>query len=87
MTHFRTAVISASVALTFAASVVFAQGLIPSRPDPEVSAAVQSMRDAMAHLAKSRAPDSVTITRARAYILLAASELATPAQALQPGAE
>jgi hypothetical protein len=68
MTHFKTAVISAGATLLFAASVAFAQGALvpPYRADPEVAAATQSLRDAMAHLGKSPSANSVAITRARA---------------------
>jgi hypothetical protein len=86
MTHLRAAVISGSVALMFAASVAVAQSpFINPHPlaDREVDAAMQSLQDAMTHLAKSRTPNGVAVIRARAYIALAATELQSEPTGLQ----
>jgi hypothetical protein len=86
MTSLRTVVISSSMALTFAASVAFAQAaftLPHPLADPELAATMQSLQDAATHLARSRTPNSAIVIRARAYIALAATELQTEPGGLQ----
>jgi len=75
MTRIKVLVVTAGITLTLGASIAVAQLPYPRRADPELTAALQSMQDAMTHLQKARAPNSLFITRARAYIALAATEL------------
>jgi hypothetical protein len=74
-----------------AAGFAYAQGgLMPNpRADREVIAAQDALQEAMAHLSKSRFPNSNTITRSKAYIALAHTELvdAGGLQGLQTGPE
>ena len=75
----RMQIISGSVAaaLVLAAGLAYAQGgLMPNpRMDREVVAAQDALQDAMEHLSKARFPRSNAVTRARAYIALAHTEL------------
>ena len=61
----------------FAAGFAFAQGgLMPyPRPDPAVIAAQEALEEAMQNLQNARAPNASGITRAKAYIALAHTEL------------
>jgi hypothetical protein len=66
----------AAAALVLATGLAFAQGLMPyPRPDLEVIAAQEALEEAMAHLQKARFPTNSAITRAKAYIALAHTEL------------
>jgi hypothetical protein len=87
MTRTKAIIATASIALTLGATIAFAQRdfTYPRRADPELVAAMQSMQDAMTHLQKARAPNSLFITRARAYIALAATELQTEPGEVFPG--
>ena len=91
MTRIKTTFVALSAALTLAAGLAYAQGgLMPyPRPDIEVVAAQDSLEEAMSHLQKARFPASAAITRAKAYIALAHTELvpAGGVQGLQRGSE
>jgi hypothetical protein len=67
----------AAAGLVMAAGLAYAQGgLMPNpRMDREVVAAQDALEEAMAHLSKSRFPSSNAVTRAKAYIALAHTEL------------
>jgi hypothetical protein len=75
----RIQIISAGVAagVVLAAGLAYGQGgLMPNpRLDREVVAAQDALEEAMAHLQMARFPNSNAITRAKAYIALAHTEL------------
>jgi len=73
----------AAAAVVLAAGLAYAQGLMPfPRPDLEVIAAQDALEEAMLHLDKARSPSATAITRAKAYIALAHTEL-VPAGGVQ----
>lgn len=77
MSRIRTIFASIAVALMLAAGIAFAQGPTPfPRPDIDVIAAQDALEEAMGHLQRTRNPASTAITRAKAYIALAHTELA-----------
>jgi len=82
MTRIKTVFIAVGAAFTLTAGLSFAQGLMPNRPDPAVVAAQESLEEAMVALQKARNPTSSAITRAKAYIALAHTEL-SPAGGVQ----
>ena len=76
MTRIKTILVMTCAALTLAAGFAFAQGgLMPNLPDREVIAAQDALEEAMAHLQNARNPSSPSVTRAKAYIALAHTEL------------
>jgi hypothetical protein len=74
MARIKTILVSATLGFTLAAGIAFAQGFIPG-VDPELRAAQQSLVAAMAHLQRTNNPELAQIIRARAYIVLAETEL------------
>jgi hypothetical protein len=77
MTRIKTILVTTCAALTLAAGLAFGQGgLMPyPRPDLEVIAAQDALEEAMVHLDKARIPSAAAITRAKAFIALAHTEL------------
>jgi spore germination cell wall hydrolase CwlJ-like protein len=77
MIRIQTFSAGAAAGLIMAAGFAFAQnGLMPNpRMDREVVAAQDALQEAMEHLAKARFPNSNGVTRAKAYIALAHTEL------------
>jgi hypothetical protein len=76
MTRTKILLVTTCAALALAAGLAFAQGPTPfPRPDREVIAAQDALQEAMEHLARARSPNAVQITRAKAYIALAHTEL------------
>jgi hypothetical protein len=70
-------VVAASLAITLVAGFSFAQWPTPSpRPNLDVIAAQDALEEAMRHLQQARSPNTTAITRAKAFIALAHTELA-----------
>lgn len=91
MSRTKTILVTTCAGLTLAAGFAFAQGgLMPNpRADRAVIAAQDSLEEAMANLQRARFPNSNAITRAKAYIALAHTELADAGgvQGLNRGSE
>ena len=91
MIRIQTFAAGVAAGLIMAAGFAFAQGgLMPNpRMDREVVAAQDALQEAMEHLSKARFPRSNAITRSKAYIALAHTELvdAGGLQGLQTGPE
>ena len=76
MTRTKALLVTTCAALTLAAGISFAQGPTPfPRPDREVIAAQDALQEAMEHLSRARSPNALQVTRAKAYIALAHTEL------------
>ena len=75
MERMKVVLVSATLVLTLAAGLAFAQGGFYGRADPELQAALQSLDEAMTHLQDARNSNFAANVRARAYIALAMTEL------------
>ena len=87
MTRTKTILVTTCAGLMLAAGLAYAQGGLMPNPsaDRAVIAAQDALQEAMSHLQSARFPNSNAITRAKAYIALAHTELvdAGGAQGLQ----
>jgi len=77
MIRIQTFAAGVAAGLIMAAGFAFAQGgLMPNpRMDREVVAAQDALQEAMEHLSRARSPNALQVTRAKAYIALAHTEL------------
>jgi hypothetical protein len=76
MTRTKSYLVTTCAMITLAAGLAFAQGPTPfPRPDLEVIAAQDALQEAMEHLQNARISNTAAITRAKAYIALAHTEL------------
>lgn len=81
-------IIAGVAGLALAAGIALAQGPTPfTQPNLDVIAAQEALEEAMEYLQNARAPNATAVTRAKAYIALAHTELVSAGgvQGLQKG--